>query len=96
MKPCEAPPMRAKMTADTKKELWCHLQDGDNRESVTIPFAMERALTKCLLKRNLKNFVECASSVASGHSRGSTNQTGAKWLGQRRVFPLVGHNGEYV
>lgn len=38
MKPCEALPMRAKMTADkTKKELWCDLKDGDNRESVTIP-----------------------------------------------------------
>lgn len=63
MKPCEALPMRAKMTADKKKkELWCDLKDGDNRESVTIPFAMERALTKCLSGRNLKNFVEWAVS----------------------------------
>lgn len=45
-----------------KKELWCDLKDGDNRESVTIPFAMERALTKCLSGRNLKNFVEWAVS----------------------------------
>lgn len=46
-----------------KKEPLCHLQEGVNKESVTIPFAVERALTKCLRERNLRNVVEWAVST---------------------------------
>ena len=62
MEPCVAPPIRANM-AHTKKEPLCHLQEGVNKESVTIPFAVERALTKCLRERNLRNVVEWAVST---------------------------------